>query len=83
MAQNTLKVLEAKRSQINARIKKIKDKAKMERRKEDTRRKVLLGGMVLDQLNAGNLGKDVIRNWIGESAINDKDKKLFNNILCG
>ena len=42
-----------KREQLNAQIQKERNKQSQQKRKEDTRRKILLGALMIDMMNKG------------------------------
>ena len=49
-----IRQLEESRARINAEIQRMKGRAQQEERKRETRRKILVGAMVLDWLSAGS-----------------------------
>ena len=71
-----LENLKLKRQQINERIKKLEASEKLRNRKEDTRRKILIGAYYLEKSIANNTKKDLYKdlyNYVNR----DIDKKLF------
>jgi hypothetical protein len=47
-------------------------------RKDDTRRKILLGGLVLEKLEAGDLDTRTFRRWLDKALDRDSDRALFD-----
>ena len=69
--------LKAKTQKLAARIKAIEAKDITQSRKNDNRRKILLGAMIMDRLKQEELSND----WIGERMdkflVRDEDRVLF------
>ncbi len=78
MAQNKLAALTAKRDQINARIQALKAKEQAQKRKEDTRRKVLIGAVVLKMLKTGEMPKERLTAMLDKNLDSDRDRMLFD-----
>ena len=55
--EERLKALAQKQAQIKAQIQALKARGTTKARKDDTRRKVLLGGVILKLVKEGNLSK--------------------------
>ncbi len=53
-ATERIRKLEESRARINAEIQRVKGRAQQEERKRETRRKILVGAVVLDWLSAGS-----------------------------
>jgi len=75
-----LAALERKQAQIKARIQALKARDSMQERKDDTRRKVLVGGFVMARLrekgiHARELTFEGVRFVDGLKA--DRDRRLF------
>ena len=47
-------------------------------RQDDTRRKILLGGLVLEKLDAGDLDQRTFRRWLDKALDRDSDRALFD-----
>lgn len=80
MAENfkaKIKELEEKKKVINARIKKIQAQESEKKRKQDTRKKILLGAWVLKQVNDGKWNKDRFLSEIDRYLTNKNDRELF------
>ena len=58
--QDRIKELEQKKKQIEARIQKLKAIESTKKRKEDTRRKILLGAMIMKLIENGYWQKEEI-----------------------
>lgn len=72
-----LEELEIKRKQISAKIQAIKAREQAQDRKHDTRRKILIGSMVLTMMKRGELSKPQVIHWLDTHLKNDRDRKLF------
>jgi len=73
-----IKQLEEKKQQINARIQKLKAQESEKKRKQETRRKILLGAWVLNKIEKGDWSKDDIWNEMDEYLTKEVDRKLFD-----
>lgn len=80
MDAQKIEALKKRREQLDARIKKMEAADKTKKKKEETRRKILLGAYTLDQAkkngNEGELQKAML-NYLTR----DIDKKLFERML--
>ena len=78
--EERLKALEQKQAQIKAQIQALKARDTAQDRKDDTRRKVLIGGFVLAQMKKNGIG---VQSVTYESVRfidmlnNDRDRVLF------
>jgi large subunit ribosomal protein L7/L12 len=61
MATTKLDQLTRKREELNAQIQALKAKENQKRRKEDTKRKILIGGVVMKMLKSGEMRLDRVR----------------------
>ena len=52
-------------------------------RKAETRRKILIGGIVLGKLREGNSEAAIIRSWIEEAVTREEDRALFEVVGGG
>jgi hypothetical protein len=75
--EERLKTLEQKQAQIRAQIQALKARDTAKERKEDTRRKVLLGSVVLKLVKDGKLQQGQINQWLDESLSTERDRALF------
>ncbi len=82
MSKKLEKLLE-KREQLNAEIQKARARETAQKRKEDTRRKILLGALVIEMMDKGELDDGVIMKRLEGFLTRDIDRKLFNFPLKG
>ena len=73
-----LESLLKKREQLNAQIQKIKSKEAVQKRKEDTRRKILLGALLMEMMENSELDKNKIKKRLDSFLTRDIDRKLFD-----
>ena len=78
MATSKLDQLTQKREQLNAQIQAIKSKEAIQKRKDDTRRKVLIGGVVMKLLRTGEMPEDRITKMLDKHLEKDADRALFD-----
>lgn len=82
----TRKSLEERLAQLDAQKKALQARLTTQERARDTRRKVLLGSLVLDELtqSEGEFSRDLLA-WLGERLpmflTRDKDKAIFDDFL--
>ena len=77
MATTKLDKLTLKREQLNAQIQAIKAKENQKKRKEDTKRKILIGGVVLKMLGTGEMPQDRLTKILDKHLTKDDDRALF------
>jgi hypothetical protein len=70
-----LQQLEARKQQIAARRKALETRRQ---RTEDTRRKVLVGAIVLAKVEGGEFEKERLRGWLDEALTRPDDRALFD-----
>ncbi|ALV74964.1 hypothetical protein [Acinetobacter johnsonii] len=70
-----LKQLKAQKQAIEARE---KNKKKEQERKDDTRRKILLGSYLIKKMNANEASKEKILAELNEYLTEDRDRQLFD-----
>lgn len=70
-----LKQLKAQKQAIEARE---RTKQKEQERKDDTRRKILLGSYLIKKMNANEANKEKILAELNEYLTEDRDRQLFN-----
>jgi len=78
MAITKLDKLTQKREQINAQIQALKSKESAQRRKEDTKRKILIGGVVLKMLKTGEMPQERLTQILDKHLDKDADRALFD-----
>lgn len=47
-------------------------------RKADTRRKILVGGLILDKLKKGELDRNLVTGWLDQTLTRAADRALFD-----
>ena len=67
-----------KREQLNAQIQKERNKHSQQKRKEDTRRKILLGALMMELMKKGELDEKKIRKRLDSFLTKKMDRKLFD-----
>ena len=72
-----LEELLKKREQLNAQIQKERNKQTQQQRKEDTRRKILLGVLVMEMMKKGELDEKNILKRLDGFLTKELDRKLF------
>ena len=78
--EERLKALEQKQAQIKAQIQALKVRDTAQDRKDDTRRKVLIGGFVLAQMKKNGIGVQLMTYEsvrFMDTLNNDRDRVLF------
>ena len=77
---NKIEELKKKRDQINAQIKSLTAKEQVQKRKLETRRKIVIGGIVLKMLKEGEMPQERLTAILTKH-LDEKDKILFQDIL--
>ena len=67
-----------KREQLNAQIQKERNKLSSQQRKSDTRRKILLGALMMELMKKGELDEKMILKKLDKFLTKDIDRKLFD-----
>ncbi len=67
-----------KREQLNAQIQKERNKQSQQQRKEDTRRKIILGALMIEMMKKGKLDEKKIMKRLSSFLSKDIDRKLFD-----
>ncbi len=73
--ETRLKQLKAKQQRVEARRRSIEARRT---RKVDTRRKVLIGAVVLARIEQGRFPETELRAWLDEALTRDDDRVLFD-----
>ena len=73
--EQKLKQLKAQKQAIEARE---RTKKKEQERKDDTRRKILLGSYLIKKMNANEANKEKILAELNEYLTDDRDRQLFD-----
>ena len=71
-----LELLKKKRDQLDARINDIKAREAMQERKDDTRRKILVGSYILDKHNKAGTIENIVRE-LDKFLAKPHDRALF------
>ena len=66
-----------KREELSAQIQKIRAREATQKRKEDTRRKILLGALVMEMMSKGELDRDKLMKRLDGFLTREIDRKLF------
>ena len=69
--------LKKKRDVLNARIRLMQNREQSKERKDNTRRKILIGSYYLDNANKNNSFDDIVK-LMDKYLTRDSDRKLFN-----
>ena len=77
MTKTRLDILNEKRDQLNAQIQALKAKEQGQKRKNETRRKVLIGGVVLKMLKTGEMPQERLDQILEKHLDTDRDRALF------
>jgi hypothetical protein len=72
--QEKLTRLKARQQRLDARRKAV---AAQRERKADTRRKILLGGVLLAKVRGGEISQEQLRAWLDPALIRAQDRALF------
>ncbi len=73
--QQKLQQLKLRQQRIDARKRAISG---LRERKADTRRKILLGGLILDKLRLGELDRQLVMSWLDHGLTRAADRALFD-----
>ncbi|PLS40616.1 hypothetical protein [Carnobacterium maltaromaticum] len=72
-----LEQLKKKQEQLRLQIQKEQQKESSKKRKDDTRRKILLGAMVLERMERENDYKEQVTKKLDQYLTKEKDRELF------
>jgi chromosome segregation ATPase len=73
--ETKLKQLKTRQARLEARKKNL---ASRRARKDDTRRKILVGAIVLTRVEQGQLARTELRTWLDAALTRPDDRELFN-----
>lgn len=73
--QEKLQLLKLRQQRLEAR-RRAGDE--LRKRKADTRRKILLGGLILEKLRHGELDRMLVTGWLDETLTRAADRALFD-----
>jgi len=72
--ETRLEQLKAKQQRLDARRRALESRRK---RRADTRRKILIGAIVLARIEQGRFPEDELRAWLDEALTRADDRALF------
>jgi hypothetical protein len=75
--EKRIEALETKRRQLDAQIQALKAKEHQQARKDETRRKVLIGGVVLKMVKTGEMPETRLGQLLDKHLDADRDRNLF------
>lgn len=75
--EQALARLEEQMAKLDARMNRIKARTSIAKRKADTRRKILIGGIVLALIKGGELDEAWLQKWADKMLAHPKDRELF------
>ena len=79
MTTTRIEQLEKKRDQLNARLTTERAKLQKKARKDDTRRKILIGGVFMSMAKEGeNLTESQLLSILDQKLTRKKDRALFS-----
>lgn len=79
--QERLQKLQERRDQLNAQLAAMEARAKQTQKKQDDRRKILLGALVLADLDKRPELKTYLAERLPSFLVRPEDKKLFADLL--
>lgn len=77
MAKDKLAALTEKRNQLNAQIQALKAKEQAQERKNETRKKIIIGGMVMKMVKDGDMPQERMQTLLDKYVESAKDRELF------
>lgn len=75
--EEKLRKLEERQSQLKAKIQKIKAREATEERKLDTRKKVVLGAVLLEMVKSGEWSEEKLHGLLDRKLTRTRDRELF------
>ena len=72
-----IKALELKRKQIDARIANLRAAGQADARKRDTRRKILVGAVMLNQADTNETARTDLWKLLDQNLDKNRDRELF------
>jgi large subunit ribosomal protein L7/L12 len=73
-----LEQLMKKKEELNALIQKLRAEEANQKRKQDTRRKILLGSLVMEMMERGDLDRGVMMRALDGFLVRSADRMLFD-----
>lgn len=81
--EERLKKLEEKQNQLKAKIQKIKAMDSAEERKRDTRKKVVVGAVMLEMVQSGEWPEEKFKGMLDRKLTRARDRELFGLSIEG
>lgn len=75
--KEVLKKLEEQQEKLKAKIQAVKAKAAKKERKEETRKKVLLGAYLINQMEVGKIDKGEVMKGLDKFLTRPQDREIF------
>jgi len=76
--EERIRKLEEKQARVTAEIQRVKARQRHNRRKRETRRKILAGAMVLDRVEQGDLPEKLFLSDMDKFLTRDHERALFD-----
>ena len=76
-SDDRLAKLEEKRAKINAEIQRVKAREQQQKRKDETRKKVLIGAMILAKVDSKEWPEDRLQTAMDQFLERESDRELF------
>ena len=73
-----IRKLQEKQARVTAEIQRAKARQRQNQRKRDTRRKILLGAMLLDRIERGKVPEKVVMADMDQFLTRDHERALFD-----
>lgn len=77
MTTNKLDSLLQKKKQLENQIQLAKARETEKARKQDTRRKILIGAVILAQIKQKKFSEDQLNQMLDDGLVNERDRTLF------
>jgi hypothetical protein len=78
MEKTEIDKLDEKIKQLQARKKQVKAKETAKQRKEDTRKKILVGGTIMAAVKSGDMQWHTVKELLDKNLTRDNDRALFD-----
>ena len=78
--EEKLEQLQARKKKLEAQIQKKNSAIKLKQRKQDTRRKIIVGALALEHMQHDADFNKTVKRLIDENVTREEDKKLFEGI---
>ena len=73
-----LELIDEKIAKLKAEASRIKSRASKQKRKDDTRRKILIGAYMIEQIEKGKYSKEILSAAMNVFLSRESDRTLFN-----